>query len=85
MKKLFILFAILSVIFAYAEQNTCDTNNTNSVKTKSKKEQKTEKCKKRKYCKNMSSCEEAKFYLEVCKHTNLDKDGDGIPCENVCK
>ena len=54
-------------------------------KTKSKKEQKTEKCKKRKYCKNMSSCEEAKFYLEVCKHTNLDKDGDGIPCENVCK
>ena len=33
----------------------------------------------------MSSCEEAKFYLEVCKHTNLDKDGDGIPCENVCK
>ena len=85
MKKLFILLAILSVIFAYAEQNTCDTNNTKGTKPKQEKEDNKELCKKKKYCKNMSSCEEAKFYLEVCKYTSLDKDGDGIPCENVCK
>lgn len=85
MKKLLILIALLFATYMFADTNTSNTNNTNSVKTKSKKEQKPEKCKKRKYCKNMSNCEEAKFYLEVCKYTNLDKDGDGIPCENVCK
>ncbi|WP_281360258.1 excalibur calcium-binding domain-containing protein [Pelistega europaea] len=38
----------------------------------------------RKYCKEMSSCEEAKFYLNRCGMTRLDRDRDGIPCENVC-
>lgn len=36
------------------------------------------------YCKEMSSCEEAKFYLNQCGIGKLDRDGDGIPCENVC-
>ena len=85
MKKLLILTTLLFATYMFADTNTSNTNNTNSVKIKSKKEQKPEKCKKRKYCKNMSNCEEAKFYLEVCKYTSLDKDGDGIPCENVCK
>ncbi len=39
----------------------------------------------KKYCKEIASCKEAKFYLEVCGHSNLDRDKDGIPCENVCK
>lgn len=37
-----------------------------------------------KYCKEMNSCEEAKFYLNQCGADKLDRDGDGIPCENVC-
>lgn len=36
------------------------------------------------YCKEMSSCEEAKFYLNQCGIGKLDRDSDGIPCENVC-
>lgn len=36
------------------------------------------------YCKEMSSCEEAKFYLNQCNASRLDRDNDGIPCENVC-
>ncbi|WP_182787868.1 excalibur calcium-binding domain-containing protein [Aeromonas media] len=36
------------------------------------------------YCKDMSSCEEAEFALEQCGHSKLDRDKDGIPCENVC-
>jgi hypothetical protein len=39
----------------------------------------------KKYCKNMSSCAEARYQLNVCGYKNLDKDRDGIPCENVCK
>ncbi|MEI4940792.1 excalibur calcium-binding domain-containing protein [Aeromonas veronii] len=36
------------------------------------------------YCKDMSSCEEAEFALEQCGLSKLDRDNDGIPCENVC-
>lgn len=38
----------------------------------------------KKYCKEMSSCAEARFYLEQCGISRLDRDKDGIPCENVC-
>lgn len=36
-------------------------------------------------CKDMSSCEEAKFYLQHCGRTRLDGDKDGIPCEKLCR
>lgn len=36
------------------------------------------------YCKSMQSCEQAKFYLNQCGANRLDRDGDGVPCENVC-
>lgn len=38
----------------------------------------------KKYCKDMTTCEEAMFYLNQCHQKNLDRDGDGKPCENVC-
>jgi endonuclease YncB( thermonuclease family) len=36
-------------------------------------------------CKEMTSCEEAKFYLEQCGIKRLDGNGDGVPCEKLCK
>lgn len=36
------------------------------------------------YCREVSSCKEARFYLEQCGFHRLDRDGDGVPCENVC-
>ena len=36
-------------------------------------------------CSQMKSCKEAYFYLEVCGVKRLDRDGDGIPCEKICK
>jgi cold shock CspA family protein len=33
-------------------------------------------------CTEMSSCEEATFYLQNCPGTIADGDGDGIPCED---
>lgn len=38
----------------------------------------------KKYCNKMSSCAEANYQLNVCAFQNLDRDRDGIPCENVC-
>lgn len=37
-----------------------------------------------KYCKDMSSCDEAYYQLKVCGFGNLDRDDDGVPCEKIC-
>ncbi len=39
----------------------------------------------RKYCKRMSSCAEAHHRYAVCGYKSLDRDKDGIPCENLCR
>lgn len=36
-------------------------------------------------CGEMSSCEEARFYLEKCGGSRLDGDHDGVPCEALCR
>ena len=39
------------------------------------------KCSGKKYCSEMTSCKEAKFYLRHCQGTKIDGNHDGIPCE----
>ena len=41
-------------------------------------------CTVRKTCSDMESCEEAYYHLNICGNTRLDRDKDGIPCENIC-
>jgi predicted negative regulator of RcsB-dependent stress response len=44
------------------------------------------KCDGRTYCSQMTSCEEAKFFLRNCPGVKMDGDNDGIPCETQwCK
>lgn len=44
------------------------------------------KCDGRTRCTQMTSCEEAKFFLKNCPDTKMDGDHDGIPCEDQwCK
>jgi cold shock CspA family protein len=38
-------------------------------------------CDGRKHCSQMSSCSEAKLFLNNCPGMEMDGDGDGIPCE----
>lgn len=38
-------------------------------------------CDGREHCSQMSSYEEALFFLKNCPNTKMDGDGDGIPCE----
>lgn len=42
------------------------------------------KCGAKTTCGQMSSCDEAYFYLRKCGVKSLDRDKDGIPCENIC-
>jgi endonuclease YncB( thermonuclease family) len=35
-------------------------------------------------CRQMTDCAEAVHHLQACKARQLDRDGDGIPCESLC-
>jgi hypothetical protein len=39
------------------------------------------RCDGRQYCSQMSSCDEAKYFLANCPGVKMDGDGNGIPCE----
>lgn len=44
------------------------------------------RCDGRTHCSQMTSCEEATFFLRNCPGTKMDGDGDGVPCERQwCK
>ena len=43
------------------------------------------KCGVKRYCREMTSCDEAMFYHEECGLTRLDGDKDGVPCEAICR
>jgi hypothetical protein len=44
------------------------------------------KCDGRTHCSQMTSCEEAKFFIKNCPNTKMDGNNDGIPCEKQwCK
>lgn len=42
-------------------------------------------CSEKSSCKTIASCSQAKHLLSVCGHSHLDRDGDGIPCESLCR
>ncbi|WP_345294579.1 excalibur calcium-binding domain-containing protein [Luteimonas vadosa] len=39
------------------------------------------KCDGRTHCSQMRSCTEATYFLQHCPNTEMDGDGDGVPCE----
>ncbi len=49
--------------------------------TREKRRHKNFKCSGKIYCSEMTSCSEAKFYLQNCPGTKIDGNNDGIPCE----
>lgn len=42
-------------------------------------------CGRKRYCNQMTSCKEAMHYLKQCGLSRLDRDGDGVPCESICR
>jgi len=38
-------------------------------------------CDGRQHCSQMKSYDEAKYFIRYCPNTEMDEDGDGIPCE----
>jgi hypothetical protein len=40
------------------------------------------RCDGRTHCSQMTSCEEATYFIRNCLSTEMDGDSDGIPCES---
>lgn len=53
------------------------------LKTPPKAKEKTNpsRCDGRTHCSQMSSCQEATYFLKNCPNTTMDGDNDGVPCE----
>ncbi|MBD9361767.1 thermonuclease family protein [Methylomonas fluvii] len=42
-------------------------------------------CATKQTCRQMTSCEEARFYLNSCGLSSLDGNHDGVPCASLCR
>lgn len=42
-------------------------------------------CGAKRVCGQMLDCAEARYHLTVCGLGRLDGDGDGVPCESLCR
>lgn len=63
---------------AVTSQSTAP-NNTSQTLSEVKANQFT--CDGRTHCSEITSCDEATYFLEHCPNTEMDGDNDGIPCE----
>lgn len=53
--------------------------NSNGLATQSNE------CGSKRFCRQMNSCAEAVYHLQSCRVRSLDGDGDGVPCEALCR
>lgn len=88
---LLIVSAIGYKVYQYASEKLTPKQENTPVKTQVLPEIKRQqpdsspyRCDGRQHCSQMTSCEEAKWFVRNCSDTKMDGDGDGIPCENMC-
>jgi cold shock CspA family protein len=89
-RKSFSIFPIIVligvvIVFAYSkvskEKNVVGSIIMPTVETQPIKQIEPFQCQGKVWCSQMSSYEEAIFYVQNCPGTKMDGDGDGIPCE----
>ena len=66
---------------SWAEAQQSNPKGTSAVATAPKPVSAPFKCDGRKYCSQMTSCVEAKNFLQNCPGVKMDGDNDGVPCE----
>ena len=84
-----IIIIVFSILFGrklfsgdhFKRQQIKTTTHSTDSPLQSSAENNSFHCDGRIYCSEMTSCEEAKFFLENCPDVRMDGDGDGVPCE----
>lgn len=84
-KKLLLLLAVLVGVFIYSKNDqNVEVPPQPALYTQEtliQVDRFSFRCDGRQHCSQMTSYEEAKFFLENCPNTKMDGDNDGIPCE----
>src|SRR5215213_8573201 len=80
MKVRFLIIGALLVALVYAYGRMSQKPSERSQQSISS--QTRFRCEGKTRCSQMSSCEEATFYIRNCPGTEMDGDGDGVPCES---
>jgi endonuclease YncB( thermonuclease family) len=70
--------------FRHGGKTTSNKAFNRSTSPSAKASTSSRRCGYKRFCKEMSSCEEARYYLNTCGVKQLDGDGDGRPCESLC-
>jgi len=89
LNKVIALIVIVVLWFAYQNRSSNQTeeydssmeHTTDEVVTKTYQPSQTFTCDGRKYCSQMTSCEEAIYFLQNCPDPRMDGNHDGVPCE----
>lgn len=81
MKKLSLFFVVAVLGMVSANSSYAEPADGNLV-TNTEVSKSIFKCDGRTRCTQMTSCEEAKFFITHCPNTKMDGDKDGIPCED---
>jgi hypothetical protein len=87
-KLIFIaLIIFVGVQFYKSPVNTVGSGSSTSLKDQSLEEsgfaiESRFSCDGRQHCSQMTSREEAVFFINNCPNTKMDGDRDGVPCEN---
>jgi hypothetical protein len=80
-----VLCFIVAAVFIYSkvskEQKFIDQVKLLAVEPQQVEKSEQFQCQGKVWCSQMSSYEEAIFYLHHCPGTKMDGDSDGIPCE----
>jgi len=81
-----IIMVIGIAVFIYSkaskEKISVDQIQVPTFETQQPKQEEQFQCEGKIWCSDMSSYDEAVFYLRNCPGTKIDGDGDGIPCES---
>ena len=89
MNKIILLIAIVGLWFAYQNYTDKkkniylpqDTYTEVSDTTVESSSYQNFTCDGREYCSQMTSCEEATYFINNCPNTKMDGNHDGVPCE----
>ena len=65
--------------------NTTEKHTKSRIENASNDTKSNFSCGSKSTCGQMTSCEEANYYLKQCGLGRLDRDKDGIPCESICR
>lgn len=90
MKKIILIAALILAVWNYYEEQQPKPENrtgllaefVQTVQGQVLKKNKQFQCDGRRFCPEMTSREEAEYFLHFCPSAQLDDNNNGIPCEN---